>query len=346
LSSHINVTAQGAWVEYHWSDFSYDPLEVLADYFDAFLYMANWGSKQIAFRFPATLIDPWPIQPYIVEPYITLTAVNEFQLLSINLFSDDPVSDWIEPEGRLASLTPLRHDTLLGDYRFLYLAWLQAVDLGGTNEIADDEPEPPVPAGLGALTAAQQAFADWIDLDSHLLACAASASPALSETASGDLEAAIGKLSRQECDDFLLRLLNNEPLLSLALRRRLQECGDSETQVSDSPRRRVTELLELRADRVQEEERRREEAERIRTIRELEDLSQREEQVWQHVEQLLATSYQPNDYDDATANLVKLRQLAVHRDTLSEFQARMDEIARRFRRRPSLMDRFRREQLL
>lgn len=41
--------------------------------------------------------------------------------------------------------------------------------------------EPPVPAGLGSLTAPQRALADFLRLDSGLLDVAAEASPGLSE---------------------------------------------------------------------------------------------------------------------------------------------------------------------
>jgi hypothetical protein len=68
LSSHITVTSTSAWVDYSWGDFKHDPKQVLARYFDAFLYLANWGSKQLMFRFPRDVLDPWPIQPFIVEP--------------------------------------------------------------------------------------------------------------------------------------------------------------------------------------------------------------------------------------------------------------------------------------
>ena len=41
LSSHIEVSSTGAWVEYEWGDFKHDPIQVLARYFDAFQYFAN-----------------------------------------------------------------------------------------------------------------------------------------------------------------------------------------------------------------------------------------------------------------------------------------------------------------
>ncbi len=124
LSSHITVTASGAWVEYSWSSFKHDSLEVLARYFDAFLYEANWGSKQLAFRFPAALLDPWPLQRFIVEPDLSLQTMGDYQVLSFALDDEEPADYWIEPGNWLGALTPLRNDILRGDHRALYLAWL------------------------------------------------------------------------------------------------------------------------------------------------------------------------------------------------------------------------------
>lgn len=49
LSSHISVSQTNASVEYHYSDFKHDPLDVLARYFDLFTYEANWGDQRLAF---------------------------------------------------------------------------------------------------------------------------------------------------------------------------------------------------------------------------------------------------------------------------------------------------------
>lgn len=57
LSSHIDVTSSQAVVTYSWGDFKHDPIQVLARYSDAFIYLANWGSKRLAFRFPRGLLD-------------------------------------------------------------------------------------------------------------------------------------------------------------------------------------------------------------------------------------------------------------------------------------------------
>jgi hypothetical protein len=54
------------------------------------------------------------------------------------------------------------------------------IDAFGYGE--EGELEPPVPAGLGALTAPQRALADFLRLDADLLTIAAQASPPLAET--------------------------------------------------------------------------------------------------------------------------------------------------------------------
>ena len=38
LSSHIEASTSHAFIEYHHGDFKHDPISVLRDYFDGFLY--------------------------------------------------------------------------------------------------------------------------------------------------------------------------------------------------------------------------------------------------------------------------------------------------------------------
>ena len=144
LSSHIEVTSTRAVVTYSWSDFKHDPIQVLARYFDAFLYLANWGSRRLAFRFPKGLLDPKQIEPYLWEYGIELRPAGDYLILDISL-DEEEGTDWVEGEGWLSSLSRLRDDILEGDYRALYLAWLRAAKL---QDADDDEPEPPVPPGL------------------------------------------------------------------------------------------------------------------------------------------------------------------------------------------------------
>ena len=66
LSSHIEVSSSRAVVTYAWGNFQHDPRQVLARFFDAHLYLANWGSRRLLFRVPAGLLSQDTIEPYCV----------------------------------------------------------------------------------------------------------------------------------------------------------------------------------------------------------------------------------------------------------------------------------------
>src|SRR2546427_12649768 len=77
-----------------------------------------------------------------------------------------PISDG---EGWLSSLIPLRADLMRGDHRCLYLAWLCSIQ---ASSLEDNVLEPPVPAGLGNLSARLERLADFLCIDFDLIAAA------------------------------------------------------------------------------------------------------------------------------------------------------------------------------
>jgi len=70
---------------------------------------------------------------------------------------------------------------LKADLRPLYLGWL-----AGAGELPDDEAEPEVPAGLSALSPAQWALAEFLEVDPDRLAAAAAGSAPMPQTTEGD----------------------------------------------------------------------------------------------------------------------------------------------------------------
>ena len=110
LSSHIEVTSTRAWVEYHWSGFKHNPKQILAQYFDAFLYYANWGCQRLAFRFPKGLLDENSLQPYLWEYCSELEPIGDALILDIS-YPDEDGGNYFEGEARLSALAPLRDDT-------------------------------------------------------------------------------------------------------------------------------------------------------------------------------------------------------------------------------------------
>ena len=57
LSTRARITATRFVNTYHWGDFKGDPRLLMSQYFDAFLYLANWGTRQLMLRLPASLLD-------------------------------------------------------------------------------------------------------------------------------------------------------------------------------------------------------------------------------------------------------------------------------------------------
>ena len=243
LSSRVDPHPWRATFVYHWSDFPARAEEILARYYDAMLYMANWGSRQLMFRFPQALIDIEGVKtycrPYIIEEYVSFSTVGEHVVLSIE-FNDEEANDWIEGEEWLASLVQLRDDILRGDYRVLYLAWLKVLDV---EDVLDSVTEPPVPSGLKELSPALRDFVTFFDVDEDLVEVAAQES-GQSETASeDDLRRAIALLSDDEREAFLLRLARGEPQLPITFKRRLDQLLGSPRRPGVRPRRSVGQLL-------------------------------------------------------------------------------------------------------
>jgi len=318
--------------------------DLLAEYFDAMLYLANWGSRQLMFRFPKELIDLEQVQQYAMEflsdfvSAISLQIEGDYAILDIQLGEEKGLG-WIEGEGWLDSLIGLRDGILRRDLRVLYLAWLKGITL----ECDPDEsaPEPPVPPGLQMLTPALESFVELFDVDEDLIQAAAeqSASPAM-ETSDNDLRLAIEQMPPQERDDFLLRLAQGEPHLSLALNRRLDTFIGTTSGSDTAARRTVGDLLA--AAKAVQERRGREcaAAAEAKRIAELKALSEREDEAWREIDALIQRSNAAS-YTEAVALLRKLQSLAEFQHKVTIFETRIQQICAQYSRRTALMRRLR-----
>ncbi|MDE3090086.1 MAG: hypothetical protein KGJ80_11950 [Chloroflexota bacterium] len=335
LSSRVALTPTQAVFTYQFGDFRGKPEKVLAQYFDAMLYLANWGTRQLMFRFPKSLIDLAQAQLYKVEDVMEFQEAGNYILLDIR-FDEEDVEFWIEGEGRLSSLVRLRDDVLRQDYRLLYLAWLKAISI---NTLDESEHEPPVPPGLHSLSAALRDFVDLFELDKHLLAVAARASGDQGKIPAPDLRQAIHHLSRKECDDYLLRLAKDEPYLSMVLNTRLRQGAASPHSTSIASRTVKQLLASAEQERDEEKRRHAQEAEEKR-IQELEALARREGEAWQQVETLLQKS-NAKTYDQAVQLLSRLREVAARQKQEGIFQKRLNGIHERYKTRHSLIEKLR-----
>ena len=339
LSSRVKPHPRQAMFVYHWSSFPGDPAKILAQYYDAMLYMANWGSRQVMFRFPKKVLDLDGVraycQPPIVEEYLSLSTVGEYAILNIE-FHEEEGGDWVEGEGWLPAMIGLRDEILWGDYRALYLAWLKTLQV---EDLLDSVVEPPVPPGLAGLTPALRCFAEFFRIDSFLIQVAAEASGGRPAAADDWLSGALARLGGEERDAFLLRLAQGEPHLSVALNRRLREIAPAPAPEL-RPRRTVGQLLREAKEKRKQERRRQAADAEARRLRELEALAGRQAEVWAEVEALIEEK-KAKPYEEAVRLLVKLHDLAKHQGEEAAFQRRVNGIYERYSRRPGLLERLR-----
>jgi hypothetical protein len=360
LSTRARITATSFVNEYHWGDFRGDPNRLVERYFDAHLYLANWGTRRILLRLPRSLLDLDVAERYCVGDHVTARTTDEHLIL--DLTSDDDSGDWDdEPQGSLSAIIGVRGELAAGDHRALYLAWLAGYGTWERDENAfehdgDDDLEPPLPPGLRTLTAAQRELADFLRLDDDLLAVAAEASPPL-DTATDDpdrLATWVATLSTAEKDRLLLRVVQDHPaVVRLEMLRRFR--GDTAPNIAGPPSRTVADLLDGAARRRAErenreaaqraaEEARREHARALARQRRLDELARDEEAAWARVDTMISTR-KPAEYDAAVALLTDLRDLADHNARQHEFTQRCAALRQSHARKPNLLDRMNRAHL-
>src|SRR5947209_2732259 len=66
LSTRAEITEHSFTNEYHWGDFKGSPEKLMEKYFDAFFYVANWGTRRLMLRLPRGLVDLAAMRPYVV----------------------------------------------------------------------------------------------------------------------------------------------------------------------------------------------------------------------------------------------------------------------------------------
>jgi hypothetical protein len=355
LSTRARVTATSFTNEYHWGNFRGDPRKMMERYYDAHLYLTNWGTHQVMLRLPRTLLRLEVAEQYCIDPHVAAWACGEHLIL--DLTSEDESGDWVEgAEDSLPAIVGVRAELAAGDLRPLYLAWLAAYGTWERDEDAFDyddegELEPPVPAGLGALTAPQRALADFLRLDADLLKIAARASPALAETKQdhGELARWIQDLPASDKDKLLHRVARGHgAMVQMELRRRFR--GEPASTSDGRPRRTVAELLDAAAETRHERERRAEAAQAAQEARHareravareqrLDALTRDPETAWARVSALIDTR-KPADYDAAVDLLKDLQAVAQRADHAGEFIQRYLLLRRQHHRKPSLIARF------
>jgi hypothetical protein len=159
---------------YHFGDFRGNAQEMLRRGYDIHLHYANFGIRDLLIRLPIDLPSAPGAAPYFAEDGLQFLKDKRGQggILTISPYHEPGDQDELwDVHGILDRLVPLRAEILEADLRPLYLAHLAI--RSDANHDPEETTEGPVPAGLGDLTASQQALAELFDLSDALIAAAA-----------------------------------------------------------------------------------------------------------------------------------------------------------------------------
>ncbi len=349
LSNRAEITATRFVNEYHYGDFRGSPEKLMERYFDAFLYLANWGTRRLMFRFPRALLDAKVARQYCHTDAASVIETSDHVIISLYL-DRDPDNYWAEADDRLGPMVQARSDLAAGDLRLLYLGWLLGAQWAGQDDqdaVADTEP--PVPAGLGDLSGSLRAIADFLEIDKDLIAVAAETSPPLEEPANDGLAEWITALRAAEKDTLLTMVADGEGAqVQALLLRRFRGSNTGTTGRSGSVRtatglRAAAERHAAEHKKAQERRRREEQARKAAAkaahAKRLDELAAEGEAPWKQVDEMIATK-KTSEYDRAVALLRDLRALAKRRDGESAFAKRVLDLRARYPGRPGLQERF------
>ena len=339
ISTRAEISPTRFWNEYQWGDLKADSAKLMERYFDAHLYFANWGTHRLMLRIPKARVDLKALEPYFVGRHAArLTSTGEHVLLDLGSDTEEPEYDE-QSQGSLAALSPLRAELMRGDLRPAYLAWLLAV---AADDLDDDAEEPPVPAGLAELTAAQEAMVEFLRIDVDLVSAAASGSAAVTEDRA-PFRRWLAALPAKEKEAWLTRAADDP---DLGLGGELLRAFRATTRGEDfSTRRTVGELRALaetqRAEREKAESLREKKAKAAADAtrqRHLAKLARDVEGAWSKLEKLVEASH----YDVAVKLAIDLRDLATREATAPAFARRFEALRKRQLRRRGFFDRWKR----
>ena len=341
ISTRAEITATRFVNEYQWGDLKGDPRKMMERYFDAFLYLANWGTRRLMFRLPRGVLDAETAGQYCSTDTASLIETGSHLILSLYV-DREPDDYWEEPGGQLAAMVQARSELAAGDLRLLYLAWLLALQ---SDEVDDEDTEPPVPPPGKAERSASGGRRFLRDRRGpHRRG--GGFEPV--DPGARGLAEWIASLPEQEKDALLARVAAGEgaQVQALLLRRFRAASGSPPA----APARTAAELWQAAGDRkaarAKAAEQRRREAEARRAAaqaaayaKHLDQLATRTEAAWEKAAELIETR-RPRDYDLAASLLRDLQALADRQQDPAAFRKRFGELRAQHQRKPSLLDRF------
>ena len=348
LSTRATITPVSFTNYYNWGDFRGNPDKLMQRYFDAHVYVANWMTAIFMVRLPIKALPKESAEALTVSYMLDFKAAKTHWIITWSMEESENYDRFGMEDGRgwMARLAPVRDELLRGDMRSLYIGWLAGI----TGEMMDDDEKEPVSiSGLGSLTAAQQALAEFLEVDPDLLAGAGMGSPAAQseEISEKDMDRWVDALPRNEVKAVLKQLLEGKGQQAersiknrfAAWRRGLQ------TDKIDLPRRKVGELRQnaekarqIRLEKQKRDRKRRENKRREKRKAYLKNLSNDFPRAWESVREPVERG-SGRGYDEACRGLVDIAEAYNLFATKKQFQKELKKFMTGHMRRKALIQR-------
>jgi len=101
-SSRARITPTSFVVDYAWGDFKCEVDAWVTKYFDAFLYLANWGTHVLKLRLPSRLLAPETAKAYCLGDSAFIREKEDKVLITF-VSEDEEGGQWVEGEGYLCA---------------------------------------------------------------------------------------------------------------------------------------------------------------------------------------------------------------------------------------------------
>ena len=348
ISSRATITPVSFTNEYNWSDLKCDSEALLRRYFDIHVYVANWMTAILQVRLPIEALPIEIVEAMTVPYMLTFSSTGSHWIITWALEDSENYDRFGVEDGRgwMGRLASVRDELLRGDIRSLYIGWLAAVS---DEMVDDDELEPRAVPGLGDLTAAQQAPAEFLEVDPDLLSGAGIGGQASQkdENFEKELDRWIGALPQDEVNKVLKQLLTGKgQQAERDLRTRYATWKrDLPSETDESPRRTVGELRQnaekARQIRLEKQEHKRKRLEirrREEHMRYLKVLSKDFPRVWKSVREPIKRG-SGKGYDEACSAIVDISEAHALLRTEKQFSHELKKFMAPHLKRKALVQR-------
>src|SRR4051794_27328385 len=95
ISSRAEITPTRFTNSYSYGDFRGDPIELIEQYFDAHVYVANWGTHILMFGIPSKAVDVKVLQAYQAEGGFAVQVRGERVIVTLES-QDEDGGGWVD----------------------------------------------------------------------------------------------------------------------------------------------------------------------------------------------------------------------------------------------------------